>query len=197
LVPDWFWVILSWVFDVVIKVRVGLCVRVSSRVGRPVPRSGGVSVGVVMSLVGIRVAGGPGRPAGSELPCPGPGFGDADLAFALAAHDAGGGVEQSVAQGLGFGLGHRPVEAEQTQPAQQVTRDGRGHAPCPVDLDRGRGRGHVTQSGLLAGANVVLDPGVRVVPGLESTVHASVTPRCADTGWLEGRKTQGNCRVDT
>ncbi len=35
----------------------------------------------------------------------GPGVGDADFALALAADDAGGGVEQAVAQGLGFGLG--------------------------------------------------------------------------------------------
>ena len=33
MVSDSFWVILNLVFDVVVKVRVGLCVRVSSRVG--------------------------------------------------------------------------------------------------------------------------------------------------------------------
>ncbi len=59
-----------------------------------------------------------GLQAGGELLGPGPGFGDPDLAFALPAHDPGCGVQQSVAQRLGFGLGQGPVEAEQAQPAQ-------------------------------------------------------------------------------
>jgi hypothetical protein len=38
--------------------------------------------------------------AGGELACPGPDFGDADFAFALAAHDASGGVQQPITQGV-------------------------------------------------------------------------------------------------
>lgn len=59
-----------------------------------------------------------GEEAASELACPGPGGADADGAFALAAHDAGGGVQQPVAQGLGFGFGQWAVQAQQAQPAQ-------------------------------------------------------------------------------
>jgi hypothetical protein len=81
-----------------------------------------------------------GTKAGGELVGPGPGFGDADLAFAPAMDDAGGGVQQAVAQGLGLGPGERSVQAEQAQPAQQVGGDGGGQAPGAVDLDRVRGR---------------------------------------------------------
>ena len=51
--------------------------------------------------------------AGRELACPGPGFGDSDFAFALAADDTGGGVQQPVAQGFGFRAAQRPVQAQQ------------------------------------------------------------------------------------
>jgi hypothetical protein len=54
-----------------------------------------------------------GEQACGELLGPGPGLRDRDLSFALATDDAGGCVEKSVAQGLGFGLGQLAVEAEQ------------------------------------------------------------------------------------
>jgi hypothetical protein len=41
---------------------------------------------------------------------------DADLAFGLAADDAGGGVQEPVAQGFGLGFREWPVQAEQEQP---------------------------------------------------------------------------------
>jgi hypothetical protein len=50
---------------------------------------------------------------GGEVVRPGPGLGDADLAFSLAADDAGGGVQESVAQGLRFGLGQVAGQAQQ------------------------------------------------------------------------------------
>ena len=53
-----------------------------------------------------------GEQAASSLWCQGSGVGDADFAFALAADEAGGGVPQLVAQGLGLTL-VRAVQAQQ------------------------------------------------------------------------------------
>jgi hypothetical protein len=47
-----------------------------------------------------------------EVGGPGPGFGDFQASASLAAYDAPGGVEQSVAQGFGFGLGEVAGEGE-------------------------------------------------------------------------------------
>jgi hypothetical protein len=37
-----------------------------------------------------------------------------DFAFALAADESGGGMQEPVAQGFGFGVGQRGVQAEQS-----------------------------------------------------------------------------------
>jgi hypothetical protein len=48
-------------------------------------------------------------------------------------HQPGGGVQHAVAQPLGFGGGQVAVEAEDLQPSDEVTGDGRGDAPGGVD----------------------------------------------------------------
>ena len=50
---------------------------------------------------------------GFEFPGPGPGLRDFDLPFALSADQPHGGVQNAVAQRLGFGVGEGVVEAEQ------------------------------------------------------------------------------------
>lgn len=47
-----------------------------------------------------------------EVMGPGPGSGDFQASASLAAHDARGGVQQSVAQGFGFGLGEVARQGE-------------------------------------------------------------------------------------
>ena len=89
-------------------------------VGFPAVVSGGAgSTGRWVLRVGRTVGSGwsgqgqRGSYGGGQFVGPGPGFGDADGASALAADDAGGGVQEPVAQGLGFGFGEVTVEAEQ------------------------------------------------------------------------------------
>jgi hypothetical protein len=77
-----------------------------------------------------------GGQAGVQVVRPGPGVGDADLPQALSADQAGAGVQEPVAQGLGFGLGQVPGQAEQPEPGQQVAGDRDGEVPGLVDLER-------------------------------------------------------------
>src|SRR5512133_2295563 len=88
-----------------------------------------------------------------------------DLSFALSADQPGSGVQQPVAQGFRLGPGEWPVQTQQPQPAQQVAGDGRGQAPGLVERERFRGQ--MADAGVLAGADAVLHPGVRSMPGLE------------------------------
>lgn len=48
-----------------------------------------------------------------EVVGPRPGFGDCEASASLTAHDACGGMQQSIAQGFGFGLGEVTGQGEQ------------------------------------------------------------------------------------
>jgi hypothetical protein len=96
---------------------------------------------------------------------PGPGFGDFEFSFALAADQSHGGVQQAVAQCLGLSGSEGALQAEQPQPAQQVAGDHGGDAPGLVDLIGFRGQ--MLDTGVLGAADPVLDPGVGAVAGFE------------------------------
>src|ERR1022692_3402242 len=100
-----------------------------------------------------------------DVVCPGPGRRDSQVPSALAFDDPPGGMEHLVAQRLRLGSGKVAVEGEEPDPGQQVTRDGRGLAPGGVD--RVVPGGHMPQSGALAAADPVLDPGLGAVAGFE------------------------------
>jgi len=70
---------------------------------------------------------------GVQVVGPGPVGRDVDPAVALAAGDPAGGVEQPVAQGLGFGLGQVAVQGQVAQPGEQVDGEGDDLAPGLVD----------------------------------------------------------------
>ena len=92
-------------------------------------------------------------------------LGQAQEDLASAAGDAGGDVEQAVAQRLGFGAvqvglvgqEHRLGECEQVRGDQgELDPDG---------VDVGVPGGQVSDAGVLAGPDSVLDAGVRAVSG--------------------------------
>jgi hypothetical protein len=127
-----------------------------------VPRVGD---GMSLSWSGRGSEGECGVERGGKFVRPWPRFGDFDLSFALAADDPGGGVQQPVAQGLGFGPGEVAAQAEQAEPAEQFGSDHRGDTPGGVD--RHADRWEVLEAGVLAGADAVLDAGVGAVAGFE------------------------------
>jgi len=106
-----------------------------------------------------------------EVRCPGPPVRDLDLPFALTVNDAGGGVQQPVAQRLGFGISQGRVQAQELEPAQEVGGDHGRDAPGGVDAHRGRGQ--MVQTGGLAAADPVFDAGVGAVTGFEEVQLAA------------------------
>src|SRR5215813_5335705 len=58
-------------------------------------------------------------PGAGDVGCPGPGSGDLQVALSSAVGQSGGGVEDAVAQGFGFGAGQVAVQGDQCQPGQQ------------------------------------------------------------------------------
>src|SRR5579863_9041255 len=76
-------------------------------------------------------------PGGDDRCCPGPGGGDLEEPAASAADEAGGGVEDSVAQGLGLGPGQLAVQGGQLEPGGERGSDEGGGEPGPVDLQGG------------------------------------------------------------
>jgi hypothetical protein len=81
---------------------------------------------------GVR-QGGDAFPGGHDGIGPGPGGGDLQPAAPGSAGQAGGGVEDPVAQGLRLGAGEVAVQGDQLEPGDQVGGDqGRGQ-PCAVD----------------------------------------------------------------
>ena len=85
----------------------------------------------------------------------------------MAAGDAGGGVQQPVAQRLGFGAVQVGLVGEQhrLRKGQQVGGDQRELDSDRVDVLVPRRQ--MPWAGVLAGADPVLDPGVRPVPGFQ------------------------------
>ena len=103
-------------------------------------------------------------PGGGDLFGPGPGRGDLEGSAAAAADEAGGGVQEAVAQGLRLRFREIAVEGGELQPGQQ---DAGGHRRVePGLVDRVVVRGEVAQAGVLAGADDILDAGVDAVGGV-------------------------------
>src|ERR1700689_1136266 len=77
---------------------------------------------------------------GDDRAGPGPGAGDLEEPAAAAADEAGSGVEDAVAQGLGLGPGKRAVEGGQLEPGGERRGDEGGGEPGPVDFQAVRGQ---------------------------------------------------------
>src|SRR3984957_17284009 len=97
-------------------------------------------------------------PGGDDLVGPGPGGGDLEGPAASAADEAGGGVQEAVAQRLRLCFRQVALQGQQLQPGQQDAGGHRGVEPGLVDLVVVRGE--MSQPGALPGADDVLDAGV-------------------------------------
>jgi hypothetical protein len=87
---------------------------------------------------------------GGQICCPGPGFGDPEPGLAGGAGEAGGGVQEPVAQFLGFRGGEVAVQEEVLGPGEQVDAGEGQFEPGGVDgEDPGR---EPAEAGVLAGA---------------------------------------------
>src|SRR5215470_2918031 len=96
---------------------------------------------------------------------PGPVRGEFPAAPAPAADQAGGGVQDPVAQRLGLGPGEVAVESEELEPGEQDLRDhGRGQPGLVEGVAVG---GEPADPGVLASADAVLDPGMDAVAGVD------------------------------
>ena len=94
-------------------------------------------------------------------------LGQAQEHSALAAGDAGGGVEQPVAQRLGFSAVQLGLAGEQHRlgVGEQVGGDQGELDPDGVDVFVAGGQ--VAQAGVLTGADAFLDAGVRPMAGFQ------------------------------
>ena len=101
---------------------------------------------------------------GGQLVSPGPVFGDAHEQAALAAGDAGGDVQQPVAQRLRLAPGELAVEQGGLGPGDQVGCGEGEFEPPGVDGEQ-PGR-ESAQAGVFAAADAVLDGGVPTMPGV-------------------------------
>src|SRR5690606_16437307 len=72
---------------------------------------------------------------GDEFGCPGPVGGEPAGGPSAGASDAGGGVEEAVAEPFRFGGGEVAVEREQAGPGEQVVRAEHEMEPGVVDLE--------------------------------------------------------------
>src|ERR1035437_6794386 len=93
-------------------------------------------------------------PGGDDRICPGPGPGDLQEPAPPAADEAGGGVQDAVAQRLRPRPGQVAVQGDELQPGQQDAGDHGRVEPRLVDLVVVRGE--VAEPGVLAGADAVL-----------------------------------------
>jgi hypothetical protein len=107
---------------------------------------------------------------GGEDVGPAPVSVDLEPEFASAVDEAGGDVQQPVAQCFRLGSRERRVVVQQDglHPGEQVDR-GQG-AGQPRLVDREQLRWEAAQPGVLAGADAVFDAGVAAVPGVEPGV---------------------------
>src|SRR3984957_2629939 len=121
-------------------------------------------------------------PGGDDLVGPGPGGGDLEGPAASAADEAGGGVQEAVAQRLRLCFRQVALQGQQLQPGQQDAGGHRGVEPGLVDLVVMRGE--MSQSGVLPGADDVLDAGVDAVGGVG--VGALASPASRVSGEIRG-----------
>src|ERR1700722_5011642 len=114
-------------------------------------------------------------PGGGDLVGPGPGRGDLEGPAASAADEAGGCVQEAVAQRLRLCFRQVAVQGQQLQPGQQ---DAGGHGGVePGLVDFVIVGGEVSQSGALPGADDVLNAGVDPVGGVGVGALAPPSPR--------------------
>ena len=100
-----------------------------------------------------------------ELVSPGPGVVDTEVEATASGGEAGGDVEEPVAEGFGFGFGQFTVEAEELGPCQQIGGDDRSGEPGLVTDEVFEGE--VGQAAVFPGADAVLDSGVLAVSKLK------------------------------
>jgi hypothetical protein len=105
----------------------------------------------------------------------GRGRSDLEGSAASAADQAGGGMQEAVAQRLRFCPGAVVVQGGEPQPGQQDAGGHRGVQPGLVDL--AVAGGEVAEAGVLAGAGHVLDAGVDPVGGVGVGALAAPAPR--------------------
>ena len=96
---------------------------------------------------------------------PGPGGLEAQRRGAGVEREAGGDVQQSVAQAFGFGVGELAGEQQPLGPDDQVVREAHDLQPDLVVLEVAERQ--VAQAGVLVVADVVLDAGAAAVITLE------------------------------
>ena len=119
------------------------------------------SVGVVpVQVNAARMA----VPGGGDRVCPAPGGVDAEPELSGAAGDAGGDVQDPVAEGGDLAAGEVGVvgEADEFGPGDQI--DCGQHDFEPGGVGVGTRAGQVTQPGGFGFADAVLDPGVLTMP---------------------------------
>src|ERR1700761_232339 len=121
-------------------------------------------------------------PGGGDLVSPGPVRGDLERSAAAAADDAGGGMQEAVAQGLRLCPGEVAVQGGEPEPGQQDAGGHGGVEPGLVDVIVVRGE--MSQPGVLAGADDVLDPGVDPVGGVGVSTLAA--PASGAVGQVRG-----------
>src|SRR3974390_283220 len=109
-------------------------------------------------------------PRGGDRIGPRPGRLDFQAAAPPAADQPGGGVQYPVAQGLGLGFGQVTIQGQQLEPGQQDRGDHGGGQPRGVDLEIKRRE--MSQAGVLAGADGILDAGLDPVGGVDVGVLA-------------------------
>jgi hypothetical protein len=103
-------------------------------------------------------------PGGDDVAGPGPGRGDLEGSSASAVDEAGGGVQDAVAQGLRLGSGEVAVQGDELQPGEQ---DAGGHGGVePGGVQSVVTRGEVAEPGVFSGADDVFDAGVDAVGGV-------------------------------
>lgn len=96
---------------------------------------------------------------------PWPGDGDSQVEAAAFAGEAGGGMQQLVAELLGLGIGEFAVQEQGAGPGGQVDRGQGQLQPGRVDMEVAGGEAAV--AGGLAAADAVFDPGVCAVADLQ------------------------------
>src|SRR5579859_8138156 len=113
-------------------------------------------------------------PGGDDLVGPGPGGGDFEGPAPAAADQAGGRVQDAVAQRLRLCLRELAVQGDELEPGQQ---DAGGHGCVePGLVDRIVVRREMSQAGVLPGADDVLDAGVDPVGGVGVGALAAPAP---------------------
>jgi hypothetical protein len=121
-------------------------------------------------------------PGGDDVLGPGPVHGDLEGSASSAADEAGGGVQEAVAQCLRLCAGKVAAQGDEPQSGQE---DAGGHGGVePGLVDPVMVRGKMPESGVLPGADDVLDAGVDPVGGVG--IGAPTPPARGVSGQVRG-----------